>query len=302
MRWWHRSSGFRLLLWTVLRTGLHPRTSTRARNHGATLTPGSRRRGPVSPPAVNSDPSNGVCWAGKQLRHRFATRQRDGTAERRAVGRSGLTAGPAGGPGRPCTSSPGAAPAPPRPPGALCFPLDLELGSRLPMCRQPWGRASGSVRLAGRGHVSGDATLFLRLTPGSRPTLHAASREGERAGVPRVPLLTHAAGGALHTCSPAHALPAPDVWGSLLLDGSPAGAVWLCLGPSPGGRRGGCCLRTTPRAGCVCVTRVRAACVCHTRRGASSAQFPGVEPPLRAQRTSLCSVWPNPIPGVAPVS
>lgn len=149
------------------------------------------------------------------------------------------------------------APLPPRPPpGALCFPLDLELGSRLPMCRQPWGRASGSVRLAGRGHVSGDATLFLGLTPGSRPTLHAASREGERVGVPRVPLLTHAAGGALHTCSPARALPAPDVWGSLLLDGSPAGAVWLCLGPSPGGRRGGCCLRTTPRASCVCVTRV----------------------------------------------
>lgn len=61
MRWWHRSSGFRPLLWTELGTAPAPtHVHTCARDHGATPTPGNPRRGPVpasrspsvSPPAV----------------------------------------------------------------------------------------------------------------------------------------------------------------------------------------------------------------------------------------------------------
>lgn len=183
-------------------------------------------------------------------------------------------------------------PPPPPPAVGLCPPLDLEVGSLLPVCRRPWGQASDSVQLTGRGHASGDAMLFLVLTSGPWPAPRAASCEGEQAVCPVAPP-GDAAGGTPPTHSSALAAPAPAAWESPFPDGPPSGAARhravrpACL-PSPGGHRGGCRLfddtTSEPRA--------RA-----THRGASPAWLPEAGLPFRAQHLPLCWAWPNPMPG-----
>lgn len=165
MRWWHRSSGFRPLPWTELGTATAPtHVHTCARDHGATDTgqppswAGACLPVPICVPSC-SDPSSSVCSA----------RQRAGTAGQRAV--PGPHCRPRGSRSAAwCASSLG-----------LCPPLHLEVGSLLPVCRRPWGQASDSVQLTGRGHASGDAMLFLVLTSGPWPAPRAASCEGEQA-------------------------------------------------------------------------------------------------------------------------
>lgn len=228
MRRWHRSSGFRPLPWTELGTATAPtHVHTCARDHGATDTgqppswAGACLPVPICVPSC-SDASSSVCSA----------RQRAGTAGQRAV--PGPHCRPRGSRSAAwCASSLG-----------LCPPLHLEVGSLLPVCRRPWGQASDSVQLTGRGHASGDAMLFLVLTSGPWPAPRAASCEGEQAVRPVAPP-DDAAGGTPPTHSSALAAPAPDVWESPFPDGPPAGAARhravrpACL-PSPGGHRGGC--------------------------------------------------------------
>lgn len=265
---------------------LRPRTCTRVREITAPrrhrATPVVGRCLPPVPICVPScsDPSSSVCSA----------RQRAGTAGQRAVPGphcrpSGVTVSPLARELLGCRR-------PPPPAVGLCPPLDLEVGSLLPVCRRPWGQASDSVQLTGRGHASGDAMLFLVLTSGPWPAPRAASCEGEQAVCPVAPP-GDAAGGTPPTHSSALAAPAPAVWESPFPDGPPAGAARrravrpACL-PSPGGHRGGCRLfddtTSEPRA--------RA-----THRGASPAWLREAGLPLRAQHLPLCSAWPNPMPG-----
>lgn len=138
MRWWHRSSGFRPLLWTELGTAPAPtHVHTCARDHGATPTPGNPRRGPVpasrspsvSPPAVTPA---------------AASAQHDSGLGRLGRGQCLVpTAGPAGSRSAPwCASSLGAAaPHPPQWGCALrwtwrwvrCFPCAVGPGARPPI-------------------------------------------------------------------------------------------------------------------------------------------------------------------------